>query len=231
MHAVLALSRALLIDHEAALELYRALGKEGPEEIGLIALKLCEDGIHPQIIWDAAFMATIQLIMEQSTIVPVHATTTVNALNFAYRKAHQPETKAFMLLQALSFTTFLRRQTRGRKRNIQFEKFDPVALEDRNPEQEIFYSVSQNRSVAAGKMLHYLQSGGSAQRIMQVARKHIVDKNFGYHDYKFIESAFENYAHISPRWRDRYLSASAFYLNGSEDKQNEVVALLKEMLV
>jgi len=219
------------MSHQVTLELYRALGKEGPEQIGLIALNLIEDGVHPQVIWDAVFMASAQLIMERSTIVPVHATTTVNALNFAYRNVRQPDTRMFLLLQALSFTTFLRRQSRGRKRDIQFDKFEPVALQDRNPEQEIFYSVSQDRSVAAGKMLRYLQSGGSVQLIMQVARTHIVEKNFGYHDYKFVESAFENYTQISPRWRDRYLSASTFYLNGSEDKPNKVVAALKEMLV
>jgi hypothetical protein len=58
----------------------------------------------------------------------------------------------------------------------------------------------------------------------------IVDRNVGYHDYKFTEASFENYSYISRRWRDRYLCASVFYLNGSEDKPNHVVATFKELL-
>lgn len=218
------------MEHQATLELKRALVTQGPEQIGLTALEMLEDNIHPQVLWDAAFMAAAQMIMQQSSIVPVHGTTTINALNFAYRNAQQAETRAFMLLQSLSFVTLLRSLMRGKKRNIQFDTFEPIAIEDQQPEEEIFYAISHDRPQAAAKLLHHLKAGGSAQHFMQSARTLIVDRNVGYHDYKFTEASFESYSYISSRWRDRFLCASVFYLNGSQDKPNRVVASFKELL-
>jgi hypothetical protein len=218
------------MDHKVTLELNRALATQGAEQIGLTALEILQDKIHPQVLWDATFIAVAQMIMQQSSIVAVHGTTTINALNFAFRNAQQAETQAFMLLQSLSFVTWLRSLLRGRKRNIQFESFEPVATNEQQPEQEVFNIISQDRALAAAKMLHHLQAGGSDQHFMQAARMLIVDRNVGYHDYKFTEASFENYSYISSRWRDRYLCASVFYLNGSQDKPNRVVTTFKELL-
>jgi hypothetical protein len=33
----------------------------------------------------------------------------------------------------------------------------------------------------------------------------------------------EDYAFMAPKWRDRYLAATAFYLKGSGDKDNNLV--------
>jgi len=218
------------IEHEATRELTRALVADGPEQIGQTALEMLQDNIHPQSLWDAAFVAVAQMIMQQSSIVAVHGTTTINALNFAFRNARTAETQAFVLLQSLSFVTFLRGLMRGRKRHIQFESFEPVAIEDQQPGKEIFYDISRDRPLAAAKMLHHLQGGGSVRGFMQTARTLIVDRNIGSHDYKFTEACFENYSHLSSRWRDRYLCSSVFYLNGSLDKPNSVVASFKAAL-
>ena len=218
------------IEHSATLEFYQVLVGHSPEEIGRFAVDLLADGIHPQVLWDAVFMAVAQLIMYQSSIVMLHATTTINALNFAYRQAKRGDTRAFLLLQGLSFATLFRNLLRGRERSILFDTFEPVAPDDRQPLEEIFFDISENRERAASKVLHYLNNGGSVDQFMRVARSLIVDMNSGSHDYKFAEAAFENYHHISMQWRNRYLSASAFYLNGSEDKPNPVVADFKELL-
>lgn len=218
------------MEHSATVEFYQALASNSPEEIGRIALDLLADGIHPQVLWDAAFMAVAQLIMFQSSIVMLHATTTINALNFAYRQAKSGDTRAFLLLQGLSFATLFRNLLRGRQRSIQFETFESVATDERQHLEEIFYDISKHRTRAASKVLHYLNNDGSVDQFMRVARSLIVDRNSGSHDYKFAEAAFENYHHISRQWRNRYLSASAFYLNGSEDKPNQVVAEFKELL-
>ena len=37
------------------------------------------------------------------------------------------------------------------------------------------------------------------------------------HDYKFSAAVLEDYAHVSPAWRDRYLAASVYWLKGSGD--------------
>ena len=44
------------------------------------------------------------------------------------------------------------------------------------------------------------------------------------HDYKFSSAVLEDYELMSPAIRDRFLAASVFYLQGSGEKDNEVVA-------
>jgi hypothetical protein len=43
------------------------------------------------------------------------------------------------------------------------------------------------------------------------------------HDYKFSSAVLEDYRRISPKWRDRYLAASVFKLQGSGQADNQVV--------
>ena len=40
------------------------------------------------------------------------------------------------------------------------------------------------------------------------------------HDYKFSSAAFEDYALLSPGWRERYLATSVFNLRGAGDRDN-----------
>ena len=43
------------------------------------------------------------------------------------------------------------------------------------------------------------------------------------HDYKFSSAVLEDYYHVSPPWRDRYLAASSFNLCGSGAADNDLV--------
>ena len=43
------------------------------------------------------------------------------------------------------------------------------------------------------------------------------------HDYKFSSAVLEDYLHVSPPWRDRFLAASVYNLRGSRDKDNPLV--------
>jgi len=43
------------------------------------------------------------------------------------------------------------------------------------------------------------------------------------HDYKFSSAVLEDFHHVSPAWRDRFLAASVFNLRGSGDKDNSLV--------
>ena len=43
------------------------------------------------------------------------------------------------------------------------------------------------------------------------------------HDYKFSSAVLEDYAHVSPAWRDRFLAASVFWLKGSGGADTSLV--------
>ena len=50
---------------------------------------------------------------------------------------------------------------------------------------------------------------------MDTARRLVFLKGNDAHDYKFSSAVLEDYEHVSPRWRNRYLATSLFYLPGS----------------
>ena len=52
---------------------------------------------------------------------------------------------------------------------------------------------------------------------MSTTRRLIFLKGSNHYDYKFSGAVFEDYAKISPQWRDRFLATGAFYFRGSED--------------
>jgi len=47
---------------------------------------------------------------------------------------------------------------------------------------------------------------------------------------KFSSAVLEDYDHVSPRWRDRFLAASVFDLRGSGDADNELVKCTRAAL-
>ena len=61
------------------------------------------------------------------------------------------------------------------------------------------------------------------QPLIDAARRLIFLKGNDSHDYKFSSAVLEDYYHVSPAWRDRYLAASVFNLCGSIGPDNDLV--------
>src|SRR5690606_16142267 len=66
-------------------------------------VELLNAGVSPQSIWDAMFVVSGEMILQQPAIVPIHANTTSNALAFAYRTSADDETRRLMMLQNAAF--------------------------------------------------------------------------------------------------------------------------------
>jgi hypothetical protein len=47
------------------------------------------------------------------------------------------------------------------------------------------------------------------------------------HDYKFSVAAVEDFYHVSPSWRDRFLAASMVQLRGTTEKDNALVGPIR----
>ena len=207
--------------------------REGSDEDASRALlERLNLGVPQSDLWTAIFAASGDLMFKQSGIISVHANTTSNALHYGYRHTADPATRRLLLLQAASFLPLFRELLGdgGRKHGI-----DSLAAteSDGAPSavlEEIFSTISADRILAAGKTLGYLDSGGAVTPFTTLARRYVVERSVGYHDYKFAEAAFENAASMDRRWRNPYLAASVLYLNGSTDKHNETVTQARALL-
>ena len=164
--------------------------------------------------------------MRQPGIIGLHGLTTTNALKYGYRTTGDDNTRRMLLLQNCAFLPMFRSaaEGRGKVQALSVGKLEPVSPE--NPEQaadEIFADVSRNKQRAAAKVLSYLQSGGSADALISAARRLVYLKGNDAHDYKFSSAVLEDYRHVSPQWRDKFLALSVFNLRGSGERDSRIV--------
>jgi len=216
----------------AVSEILAVLRDGSDEDASRAVLEGLEQGVPEQGLWTAIFLAAGDLMLKQSGIISVHANTSVNALHYAYRHVGHPGTRRLILLQAAAFLPLFRDLLGVERRDLRIDTIDVLdqGQDSGSALEDIFATVSVDRVNAARKTLGYLGTGGAELPFMNHARRYVVDRNTGYHDYKFAEAAFENAAGMESPWRKRYLAASVLYLNGSADKPNETVARARSLL-
>ncbi len=112
------------------------------------------------------------------------------------------------------------------------DAIEPVATKAAGPGAitEIFQDLTRDRAAASGKVLDYLRAGNDAEPLMDAARRLLFVKGNNAHDYKFSSAVLEDYQHVSPAWRDRYLAASDYTLRGAADRDNELVKRVRAPL-
>lgn len=178
--------------------------------------------VDPQSIWDAIHSSAGELLMNQPGIVALHAVTTANALRFAYTESGNDDTRRLLLLQAAAFIPMFHENARGRGA-IGARKLDELSGSggaDSAAVETILQEISEDRTQACEHLHGYLASGGATQPLVDAARLLVFFKGTNSHDYKFSSAAFEDYALLSPGWRERYLATSVFNLRGAGDRDN-----------
>jgi hypothetical protein len=165
--------------------------------------------------------------MARPGVGPLHAVTSAHALHDAGESSGSDETRLLMLLQAAAFMAMFRDRSgiepaqadlAPLEQGAELKTTGPAAIE------EIFAEVSRDRAAAARKTVAFLRGGGSAEALMTAWRRLVFLKGNDAHDYKLCAAAMEEYPHVSAAWRDPYLATGMFYLPGSGDRDNPLVA-------
>jgi hypothetical protein len=211
------------VSSDATRELLAGLRSASSEETSDLTVKLLNDGVAPQSIFDGLFTGAGEMLMQAPGIVSLHAMTFTNAVHYAWHRARSDDTRRLLLLQNASFLPLYRggRADTG----VHIDTLEPLAP-DAAPEQavaEVFAEISRDRLSAARKVLAYLKDRPSAQPLADAARRLIFLKGTNSHDYKFSSAVLEDYERLSPGWRDRLLASSVFYLRGSAEQDNALV--------
>lgn len=221
-------------DADATKTLLRALREDSWEGASGIAVELLNRGVAPPSLWDAIFEGAGELLMRRPGIATLHAVTTTNALHYAFQHATHDETRRFLLLQAAAFVPLFR-ATAGvsAQQGIRIDEFEPAAAPGSPATggvEEIFADVSRDKLLAARKTLAWLGTTGDAKAFIDAAQRMIYLKGTNSHDYKFSSAALEDYGHLSPQVRDRFLAASVFWLKGSGAPDSALVARTRAAL-
>jgi hypothetical protein len=183
-------------------------------------------GVSPQSVWDGLLLCGGELLMRQPGIVGLHTLTTANAFRYCYETTANDDTRKLLMLQLASFLPLFRKAmtSRGAVGEMRIDemkpdmpKGEPWRIED------VFADVGKDRAAAAGKALGFIHGTHEPKKLIDAARVLIFLKGTDSHDYKFSTSVLEDYDHVSPAWRDRFLAASTYWLKGSSAKDSDLV--------
>jgi hypothetical protein len=215
------------LDSAATLDMLATLREGSEQDSCKKVVQLLNAGISPQSIWDGLLVGSGELVVRQPGIVALHAVTSSNALRYAFESTANEDTKRMLLLQNAAFVPLFRQAmvSRGKIQDAKLEALEPAALEHSGVEAvaEIFANVSSDRMLAARKILTYVKDHPQPNELIDAARLLVFLKGTNAHDYKFSSAVFEDFGHVSPAWRDRYLATSVFNLRGSVGPDNQLV--------
>ena len=209
---------------EATSHLLSVFRTASDEEASAAVVDTLNQGISPASIWDALMSSSAELLMRRTGIITLHSVTSSNALRYSYKTSADPQTRLMLLLQNAAFVPLFRAAA-GKLGDARVDQIAVGPAEDGI--NGIFDAASRDRTAAAQKALAYLDGGGDAEALMHTARKLVFLKGNDAHDYKFSSAVLEDFNHLSPAWRNRYLAAGFFYLPGSQTKDNPLVGRIR----
>ena len=215
------------VDAGATRELLATIYGGNTNELCDQIVEVINRGISPQSVWDAMLVGSGELLMRQPGIVGLHTLTTTNATRYAFETCGNDETRKLLLLQNAAFLPLFRgaMQGRGNVGEQKIEALEPAEIpaDSAAALDGIFADVSGDRMAAARKTLAYARANPEPQDFINRARTLVFLKGRDSHDYKFSSAVLEDYAHVSPEWRDRFLATSVFNLTGSGERDNPLV--------
>jgi hypothetical protein len=167
----------------------------------------------------------------------LHAVTTSNALHFAYQASGNDETRRLMMLQNAAFLPMFRGAMGGRG-DVKDLTVDALASgkddSSNASTNEVFQELGRDPMSAARKTLALLSTErpgeAPAEELLDAARLLVFLKGNDAHDYKFSSAILEDYYHVSPEWRNKYLALNMFKLRSALDDDNSLVARTRAAL-
>jgi hypothetical protein len=215
------------VDPQATHDLLATLYGGTWQELCQQVVETINRGVSPQAVWDALLVGSGELLMRQPGIVGIHTLTSSNALHYAFQRCGDEQVRRLLLLQNAAFLPMFRgaMQSRGNVADRKLEALPPAELpaDPLAALDSIFDSISTSRLEAAQKTLAYARRHTQPHDFINRARMLIFFKGRDTHDYKFSSAVLEDFFHVSPAWRDRFLAASVFNLKGSRDADSPLV--------
>lgn len=210
-------------DPAATADLLTVARTADSEAMSKKAVDLLRSGVSAGSLWDALLPSGGEILMRRPGILSLHALTTFNALRYVFETSGNDETRRLALLQAAAFVPLYRGKL---EKEVQLDRLEsqPATLE------EIFADVDRDNLSASRKVLGYLEGGGDAHAFVTEARRLIFMKGHDAHDWKFSSAVLEDYAQLSPGWRERFLAASVHHLKGLQSPDNGLVERIRASL-
>lgn len=202
-------------DKAATIETLQMLRTADPISAGSQALKSIQSGLHHRVLADATALASAELVMRQPGIVPLHAVTTTNALNYLMTSVADERIRKWLMLQNVSFLAHFTAaaKARGKLEDREIDKLEPTKTNVSAMES----LSSKDRDSNAAAILGLAQDSVGGHDVVRAARELVFLKGTDAHDYKFSSAALEDYQLLSPAFRAPYLAACSYLFKSAAD--------------
>ncbi len=219
------------IDPSATGDLLQGLREWSDQEASQTIHDRMNRNLHWKSAYDALFVASSELVMRQNGIVPLHAVTSTNAIHYLFRSVQDERLRRWLLLQNTAFVCLLRNgaKDRDKLRDVKIDELNAKDV-DRPATEEIFRNLGKDKDLASKQVLAYLQSNASPVELLAQARNFVFCKGSDSHDYKFSSAIIEDFVHVSPEWRHRYLAGCSQLLHGSSAADTALFRKVRELL-
>ena len=221
-------------DSGAANELIAGIRIGNGLEVAKNAVDILTAGVGQSSVWDGVFVSAGELLMRQPGIVSLHGLTTANAVHYIASQVKDETLRQRLLLQCCSFNAMFRDAAKGRGELAKLAVADvaPLGGVSGGPFtlDEIFADVATDKLRAARKLHSYLAAGGDSKAVLDAARRLIFQKGSNAHDYKFSSAVLEDFANVSPTFRNQFLALSVFNLKGTSDKDSGLIGRTRAAL-
>ena len=177
---------------------------------------LLKKGIAPQSIWDGLFAGASELLMRRAGIVPLHALTTSNAIRYAYERSAATRPPLAPPAKHSLRRPVPQGDGTGEKKGRSFPSTDRKARShgaqscrpggDRRDLRSSRQGTADRRPEDAG----ILNTNQEPKALIDAGVLLIFLKGRDSHDYKFSSAVLEDYYHVSPEWRNRFLAGSTY---------------------
>jgi hypothetical protein len=215
---------------EATLDLLAAIRQGSAADTSAKVVHHLNAGVAPRSLFDACFDGAGELLMQSPGILSLHASTFSNAVHYLWNQVADDQTRRLLLLQHAAFLPLFRGSAKDKGIRIDQLEPSPTDARDGSALDEILAEISRDRMLAARKVLGWLQENPDPAPLAAAARRLVFLKGRDSHDYKFSSAVFEDYRHLAPPWRDRFLAASVFNLRGPAEADNGLVARIRTAL-
>ena len=209
----------------AAQSLIECFREQSPKSAAELATEFLSSGGAAQSVWDGVFVGAGELLMRQPGIIGLHGLTTANAMHYIWQTTKDENVRKRVLLQACAFNPQFRESAKGRGK---VAEYNLTRLDDSNDKSEpelpqILDDMTSRKLNAAQGLYGYLNQGGDPIQFIDDARRLLFLKGRDAHDYKFASAVLEDYYHLSPNWRNKFLATSVFNLRGSKHSDSKLV--------
>ncbi|MBL8890977.1 MAG: hypothetical protein JNL67_13430 [Planctomycetaceae bacterium] len=221
-------------DDAATNELLQCLRQDTAAEVSQLVFEQLQRGVATSSIYDALFVFASELTMRQPAIVPLHAVTSTNAMNYIFRRVRRSTTRGFVLLQNAAFLALFREEARRRgtlaDRAVEQLEVSNAPTEADNLPQDVFVKLGPDPMSAARTAYNYLQHGHPIYPLIHQARELIFLKGNDSHDYKYSSAVLEDYFQIGPTWRDRYFASALFKMRHAGEATNGLIVKIQQAI-